>query len=369
MQRTKLHIKPYFWILSFLFISACSATRPSNLETQIETRIQKARVVLVGETHTNYAHHLNQLDVITKAHKKWGGVLSIGLEMVQQPYQQYLDDYIATRISEREMLKGTEWYSRWRYDFRLYRPIFDYAKRHKIPLIALNIPQELTRKISRGGIQKLSTAERKLLPTTIDKSNQDYTKSLKKIFGQHSHGKVFNQKGFDRFVEAQLAWDEGMAFAASKYLKKNPKKRMVILAGSGHLINRAGIPNRLDRQLRSTKNNPSVVILSHKDKPYNNQEADFSLKAKEIKLAKLGLIGIGMKNTKKGVTIASLVKDGAAEKAGLQKGDYLIQLNETPVKTNSDVSLWRLDKSPNEKVTVLIERNGQKLQKTLILGN
>ena len=86
-----------------------------------------------------------------------------------------------------------------------------------------------------------------LLWTTSD---AEYRQRLRDIFGQHAHGKTFNEAVFQKFVEAQLAWDEGMAFAASKYLKKTakekPNQRLVILAGSGHLINRSGIPNRLE---------------------------------------------------------------------------------------------------------------------------
>lgn len=342
----------------------------------LETKIQKTRVVLVGETHTNYGHHLNQLKIIKKSHKKWGGVIStslntgisIGLEMVQQPFQGYLDSYIAGNITELEMLKGVEWYSRWRYDYRLYRPIFDYAKQNKIPLIALNIPQELTKKISKDGMESLTNAERKQLPTVIDKSNAEYTARLRNIFGMHSHGKTFNEKGFTKFVDAQLAWDEGMAFATSNYLKKHPKQRMVILAGSGHLINRDGIPSRLDRELSLSTSERSLVILSHDEKEYTRKEADFSLATKDIKLEAAGLLGIGMKDTKQGVRITRIAKTGAAKKAGLLKDDLLLMLNNEIVKTTSDVYLWRLDKKPNEKVIVQIRRGKQLLTKHLSLG-
>ena len=368
IQNTKLCI----FIILLFSLSACSIKKPQQLPNELETKIAQTRVVLIGETHNNYGHHLNQLEIIKKTHKKWGGVISIGLEMIQQPFQSYLDDYIAGKITEIEMLRGVEWYSRWRFDFRLYRPIFDYAKQHKIPLIALNIPRELTRKISRKGMQSLSAKERMQLPAFIDKSNLAYTARLKKVFDQHFHkqgnGKTFNQKGFNRFVDAQLAWDEGMAFAASKYLKKLPNKRMVVLAGSGHLINREGIPSRLDRLLQLPPENRSLVILSHNEKPYNSEEADFSLKTKEISLPSAGLIGIAMKNSDEGVRISAIAKDGAAEKAGLQKGDILKKLNNTEIKTTSDVDLWRLDKAPKHKVDAVVTRGNQTALKSFVLG-
>ncbi len=368
MHNFTLNIHRFFLVVLFSTLTACTSIQPKQLPNSLDSRIQQTRVVLVGETHTNYGHHLNQLAIIKKTHKKWGGVFSIGLEMVQQPFQSYLEDYIGGKITEREMLRGVQWYSRWRYDFRLYRPIFDFAKQHKIPLIALNIPQELTKRISKVGIDGLTIEERKQLPALVDKSNAEYKARLRKIFGMHAHGKKFNEKGFKKFVDAQLAWDEGMAFAASNYLRKHPNRRMVVLAGSGHLINREGIPSRLDRQLTLSTDQRSLVVLSHSDEKYSSKEADFSLPTKDIKLPPTGLIGIGMKDTQQGVQISNIAKLGAAQKAGLQKGDLLVKLNKETVKTTSDVNLWRLDKKPNEKVEVLIRRGKQLLGKTLILG-
>ena len=395
MHNYTSRIPRYFLAILFLTLTACSSIQPEQSSNIINNKIQQTRVVLVGETHTNYGHHLNQLDIIKKTHsralarqrrnvvtptrranemsKKWGGViLTIGLEMVQQPFQSYLDDYIAGNITELEMLRGVEWYSRWRYDFRLYRPIFDYAKQNNIPLIALNIPQEVTKRVSKVGIDGLTTKERKQLPTFIDRSNLEYTTRLRKTFGMHAHGKAkgkkFDHKGFDRFVDAQLAWDEGMAFAASNYLKKHPKKRMVILAGSGHLINREGIPSRIDRQLKLTGKKRSLVILSHSDTKYTSRESDISLPTKDIKLPPAGLIGIGMKDTQQGVKISTIVQSGAAKKAGLLKDDLLVKLNKVTVKTSSDVNLWRLDRKPNDKVEAQIRRGKKLLTKTLTLG-
>jgi len=371
ISKLGFNIHRYFLVFLFLTLTACSSIQPQQSANNLDIKIQQTRVVLVGEEHTDYGHHLNQLEVIKKTHEKWGvvgDVLSIGLEMVQQPFQQYLDDYIAGEITERQMLRGVQWYSRWRYDFRLYRPIFDYAKQNKIPLIALNITQELTKQISRIGIDGLTSEERKQLPTVIDRSNSEYTARLRKVFGMHAHGKKFNEKGFSKFVDAQLAWDEGMAFAASNYLNKYPKKRMVILAGSGHLINREGIPSRLDRQLKLLAEQRSLVILSHSDEKYTSKETDCSLPTKEVELPPAGLIGIGMKDTKRGVQISSIAKSGAAQKAGLQKDDLLMKLNGIAVKTTSDVNLWRLDKKPNEKVEVLVHRAKKWIKKTLTLG-
>ena len=367
----------------FFSISACSTQKKIQPETashrikdsaktvvinlkalqtisSITPDLAKHKVVFVGESHTNYTDHLNQLAVIESLQKHWGNNLSIGLEMIQQPYQSYLDDYVAGKTSELEMLKGTQWYDRWVYDFRLYRPIFDYAKQNKIPLIALNIPKELTKKITKVGIKGLNKTERQQLPKFIDRTNVQYAKRIKNVFNGHMRT---SSKGFDKFFDAQLAWDEGMAFNATKYLKNHPKKHMVILAGKGHVIKREGIPNRVDRQNKST----STVVLNNVSNTLSATQGDYLLESKEIKLPPAGLMGIFLGDSDGGVIVKGLSRHGAAKKAGLVEGDMIITLNKTMIKTSTDVKLWGLDKIPKDTVMITVERKGKEHNYSFLL--
>jgi len=332
----------------------------------ISAKLAKHRSVFVGEIHTSYADHLNQLAVIKNMHQNWKQNTSIGLEMVQQPYQSYLDDYIAGKINEREMLKGIEWYDRWVYDFRLYRPIFDYARKNKIPMIALNIPKELTRRITKVGIKGLSAKERKQLPAFIDRSNKEYIKRITSVFAQHSTTK---SKGVAKFLDAQLAWDEGMAYAAARYLKKHPKKRMLIIAGGGHVIAGEGIPNRLDRMIGSQ----SAIVLNNVDGPLKASQGDYLLDSPTKKLPLIGRIGIGMENTQAGVKISMVSPHGAAKKAAIKKGDVIIslenhKLGKQKVSNTIDIRLFMEKTKPGDLIKIMLKRNNKNFTKKLLLG-
>src|SRR5205814_9396321 len=117
------------------------------------------------------------------------------------------DAYIADTISEREFLVKTEYFDRWGYDYRLYRPIFRYAKEHGIPMVALNAERELTDKVSKMGLDGLPSADRASLPQ-IESAGKAYRKRLRKVFQQHPGATTGD---FDRFVEVQSVWDETMA--------------------------------------------------------------------------------------------------------------------------------------------------------------
>ncbi|HIP81444.1 MAG TPA: PDZ domain-containing protein [Leucothrix mucor] len=340
-------------------ITALSLNSLQSLNS-IMPQLATHKAVLVGEIHTSYSDHLNQLAVIKGLHKKWGKI-AIGLEMIQQPFQSYLDDYIAGRISEHAMLRGTEYFDRWRFDFRLYRPIFNYAKQNKIPLVALNVPKELTKRITKVGIKGLNKKERSQLPKTLDKSNQAYVKRLKSVFGGHS---TTSSKNFEKFFEAQLAWDEGMADQAAKFLQTHSDHRIVILAGGGHIINREGIPDRLERRI---KTRPAVVLNNINENP-KPTHGDYLLFSPEAKLPSIGRLGIAMKDSKQGVVIGSLLHHGAASKAGLKKVDIIQRLDNTPIKTTTDLRLWALDKKPGDAVTAVIKRKHQSKTFKIVLG-
>ncbi|MCK5896518.1 MAG: ChaN family lipoprotein [Cocleimonas sp.] len=356
-----------------LMLSACSSypITPNNLATTpsssarhigvialkntltlaaITPQLTQAKAVLIGESHTAYGDHLNQLAIIKNLRPHWKQ-MAIGLEFVQTPYQHALDDYIAGKSSEEKMLRETHWYDRWRYDFRLYRPIFDYAKQQNIPLIALNTPREITKRISDVGIDGLNKAERAQLPQQIDRNNQRYRKKLEIVYKRH--GGKSNSKKFDRFYQAQLAWDETMAEQAANFIRQKPAYHLVILAGSGHIAERHGIPSRLQRRI----NSKPIVILNGVDDNLHLSQADYVLFSPSVTLPKAGKIGVFMKDTANGVQITKLVKDSASTTAGLKKGDIITHLKGKKITTIEDIKISLLDAKPKQKINISIQRS------------
>ncbi|PLX47585.1 MAG: hypothetical protein C0611_11185, partial [Desulfobacteraceae bacterium] len=223
------------------------ALKPDALATidDIIPQLTVSRIIYVGEAHDQFAHHMNQLKVIKKIHDA-GYKLAVGMEMFQKPYQQVVDDYLAGQIDEFSFLKKTEYFSRWRYDYNLYKPIIDYLKQQRIPLVALNIQGDLTRKVAREGMYDLSDKQKKQLPSNMNFSNETYRKDLSQVFVVHN--KQEDLQDFNYFLQAQMLWDEGMAESAHRFLAKHPEHKMVILAGNGHVRHKYGIPDRLYRR-------------------------------------------------------------------------------------------------------------------------
>ena len=142
------------------------AVAVSDLKTlsDVINNVSNKRIIYTGEQHDQFAHHAIQLKVIKGLHAK-NKRLAVGMEMFQRPFQGALDDYIAGRISEKEFLKKSEYFKRWAFDYNLYKPILDFAREEKIPVVALNIRREIIDKVSKSGLVSLSGAEKKKYPS------------------------------------------------------------------------------------------------------------------------------------------------------------------------------------------------------------
>ena len=209
----------------------------------------ESRLVFVGEIHTFQRHHHVQLQTI-RVLKEAGAPVAIGLEMFRRDNQANLDRWVAGELSEREFEKI--YYKNWNYPWPLYRDIFLYARKYKIPMVGLNVPPEVTRQVAREGFASLSPKQRGDLPMVTCRVNPEYMAFVRRSLGMHGHGGM----EFTKFCEAQLVWDTAMAWSLLRYLEKNPEATVVVVAGSGHSW-KLGIPE----QIRSRSTLPFRVIL------------------------------------------------------------------------------------------------------------
>ena len=321
----------------------------TNME-QLLDAIADRRVVFVGESHDRYEDHLNQLKVI-QGLKARGKEVAIGMEFFQQPYQSVIDAYINGEIDEAAFLRQTEYFDRWRYDYRLYRPILQFAREHRIPVIALNLDSALTKRVGEVGIDGLDPQERARVPAEIDRSDTAYQARVKAVFDQHP---MPDKKSFERFIEVQLLWDEGMAERAARYLQEHPQQTLVVLAGAGHLEYAQGIPKRLLRRQPV----PAVSLLNANQRELDPAVADYLLFPRPVDLPPSGMLGV-MLNPEvgdQGLEIQGFSEDSGAKAAGVKEGDRIVRVGEQPISTYADIRIALIDALPGQRVQVEVLR-------------
>lgn len=224
------------------------AARQTTLSDWIP-ELLKSRVVIVGEQHTDERHHRAQLRVIQALHAA-GAKVAVGLEMFRKNSQGDLDRWVSGAAGPEEFEKIFQ--ENWGYPWPAYQPIFEYARRVKIPMLGLNVPREITRQVARGGFQSLTEAERGQLADVTCQIDEEYMRYIRGAYGAHAHGNM----NFLFFCEAQMVWDSAMAVHTLEYLKTHPDATVVVLTGVGH-AQKGALPRQIG--LRATL--PVTVFL------------------------------------------------------------------------------------------------------------
>lgn len=227
--------------------------------------LKKARVVYVGEKHTNAHHHAIQLRII-EALADGGAPLRVGMEMFDHTYQRKLDSWSAGQWDWPTFLRQVHWYANWRYPDPLYKDILLFIQQQGLKLVGLNIPFHLPPKIAVGGLDSLSPSERALLPEEIDTSDPRHRAYVQEIYNLH---RIRGRENFDYFYQAQCAWEDGMAQSVATNLGS---AQMVVLAGNGHIIHKFGIPERAYRRKQAPYR---TLYLATPDETVASDAADF----------------------------------------------------------------------------------------------
>lgn len=304
------------------------------------------KIVYVGEYHDRFSHHTIQLQVIKDLYKK-NPRLAIGMEMFQRPFQKTLDDYIAGTIDEREFIKRSEYFKRWGFDYSLYKPILDFARFAKIPVIALNLSRDLSDKVGKGGLDQLTGEERKELPLGMDFSDDEYRARLREVFNQHE---AREGKKFEFFYEAQVLWDETMSQSIDAFLKKSPDYRMVVIAGGGHISFGSGIPKRTFRR------NGLAYATILCDVDVEKGIADYVIYPQTLDGVLAPKLMAMLKEEAGAVRIMGFGKDSPAQKAGIRINDAVLQLDQAVVHSIEDIKLALQYKNREEPLRVTVKR-------------
>lgn len=314
----------------------------------VQARLAEKRVVYVGEIHTRYADHLFQLTLLDTLYRQ-NPELAIGVEWFQQAFQPWLDAYISVKIDEGELLHQTEYFQRWRVDFRLLRPILRYARENQIRVLALNAPSELTRQVATLGRDSLSEQQKALMPT-IHPPGKEQQDRLESFF----EGKIPPNREVDDFIYAQRIWDETMAANIVDYLQTHPTHRMLVFAGNFHIAHQAAIPEDVARQMPELADR-QMTLSSGNFEDFKAGYVDYFAYTEPQSLPKIGKIGAEFKTPS--ACIKQLVDDAPGQKAGLQVGDCIVAFNHQPIKHYADLISALYQTSPGLVVTIDIKRN------------
>lgn len=325
------------------------------------------RVILLGEGHDIPEHHRWQLQTIAALHAL-RPELVLGFEMFPRAVQPVLDRWVAGELSEAGLLRETDWKRIWGFDAQMYLPIFHFARMNRIPMVALNIDPALAREIGAAGLDAIPAARRQGISDPVPPLPA-YEDFVFESYAQHSRGDdmpppLRSDARFRRFLEAQLFWDRAMAERIAAAAAARPDATIVALMGSGHVMNRWGVPH----QLEALALRDAAVLLPWE--PENDcarlvpgyADAVFGLGPRVEPPASRPKLGLWLEPVTGGVAIRDLEKGGLGELSGLRQGDVVIEVAGRATRLPVDVSEAVQRQAPGTWLPIKVQRDGRLLE-------
>ena len=229
---------------------------------QFVSDLARCDVVFLGEQHDNDSGHEFQLDVIQELVNQ-GRTVAISAEQFERDVQGAVDDYLSGRIDEDEFLKASR---PWKNYEQHYRPIIEFAKEHKIPVLAANIPRRIASDASSG--KEIAQSDAPFLPrksTTPKNAYWQYFSATMK-----GHVGADGEEKLKLFYTSQCLKDDAMAETITDFHATNAHDNKIVVHLCGHFHSDYG----LGTVSRVVQRNPLLRIVvttmetpSHKNKP------------------------------------------------------------------------------------------------------
>jgi uncharacterized iron-regulated protein len=329
---------------------------------QLMDTLSDSRVIYVGETHDNLEAHRVQLEIIQALNKKFPGRVAIGMEMFRRSAQPKLDLWQSGILSDQKF--KSLFYEHWGTDYRIYKTIFDYVSKNRLPIIGLKSNKETQQKFRERGYPERSSDG--FFPE-IDLDDPFHKAYSASVFGGHEKGSLKNSKPYKML----LLWEETMAETVANFLKEEKFNdwKLVVLAGGFHVQYGFGIPKRAFRRIPHSYSIvlPTVTYippeLKDREMSYESvsvplYSADFAWKV-DYKVLPEGKIKLGvfLEETEDGPKIKSVGANSNAERAGILANDILIEMSGEPIAGVEDLKEILQTKKSGNVVTVKLIRN------------
>jgi uncharacterized iron-regulated protein len=213
--------------------------------------VSRADVLFVGEQHDDPNTHRLELAIL-EGLKRRRADLSLALEMFERDAQEVLSSYVDGRIDEAEFLSRSRPWPRYATD---YRPLVEFARANRWPILATNVPRRLASAVAKGGLDALAPGDDgALYAANVECPRDDYFDRFAKSMSEHpmpgaeKQTEAEKQAVVERFYLAQCLKDETMAESIAR-ARAASSALVVHVNGAFHSDFGDGVAERLRRRL------------------------------------------------------------------------------------------------------------------------
>lgn len=215
------------------------------------TDLAAADVVVLGEMHETPDLHSLHLELVRELHLR-RPELVIAMEMFERDVQTSLSQYLASVLDEDAFLAAAR---PWRTYGRDYRPLVEFAKEHGLLVLAANAPKELAARVAEQGIA--SIAGERHAPRETTAPEDEYWDAFQETMKEGSHGKPGTPEEeaakTHRYYEAQCLRDDTMAETIVDHLRERrvagARPLYVLVCGQRHSDFGRGVVARIKSRM------------------------------------------------------------------------------------------------------------------------
>lgn len=218
---------------------------------QLTAELGTADVIYIGEEHRNRSHIEAALRILRTLLER-GRLPTMALEMFGWDGQAGLDRYLVDpAASKGQLLLDAHWKQNWAGPYEDYEPFIGFAREHHVPVLALNPPKPLVRRVAREGLVRARSDPEMsrwgMREEPLDDEPVYRGLILKQL--RSCHGGL-SEDTYQRMYDAALFRDEGMAKIISNYLNHLTPGAgpLVSYTGGGHIQYGVPVPSRVLRR-------------------------------------------------------------------------------------------------------------------------
>jgi len=226
--------------------------------------VAQAQVVAVGEEHYHPDIQAFELRLLQALAQHRPQRVALAMEFLERDMQSAVDTYLSGHsdaVTLQTQIKATP-------DFiQFYFPLVQYARQAGVPLLALNVPRSLARRVTKEGLQAVAESllppERAYLAMTFLPITSPYrTYFLQAVATAHP----LSEEQRDRFVEAAHLKDDTMAESLAAFLEHAADTTVLAIAGRFHFDYGLAIPALLrQRRPRVTMQRVTTMAVAADD--------------------------------------------------------------------------------------------------------
>ncbi|MCD6176277.1 MAG: ChaN family lipoprotein [Candidatus Cloacimonetes bacterium] len=222
-----------------------------NKEIELKEMVERLSdydIIFFGEYHDNKILHSLEIELLKMFYANNKNII-VSMEMFERDVQPVLDQFLSDKISEENFLANSRPWPNYETD---YKPIIEFAKENKLPVVAANIPRRYANMISKQGLNaldSLSAEEKKFIAKKhivfADEYKTRFMQTMKSNMEHSSKMPKGMMMNLDLIYAAQCIKDDTMAESILKFHRIPPRRKVIHFNGDFHSRKHLGTAQKI----------------------------------------------------------------------------------------------------------------------------